>query len=339
MLPGGTATLLLADLGARVIKIENPVGGDEIRSLAPKVGADSSAQHQYMDRGKESVRADLRTAAGRQLVLDLVAGADAVIESYRPGVADRIGVGFAQAAAVKADIVYLSLSGYGQSGPRAGFAGHDLNFMAYAGLVDSLPMTLQADVAGGMLAALGLVAAISQAGASGRAVHIELALADAALVVGGMQISERLAALTLDRPISTPLDGNSPCYQIYRCGDGRLLSVAAVEPKFWAAVMTAIGRPEWISRRDDPLLIDDVAAVFAAEPLSHWTALLETADTCVSPVVDTGQLLADTHLIARNSLIECPTVEGPLWQVGAPLRDVTPIDLPLSPRFGAIRPG
>ena len=323
MVPGGTATLLLADLGARVIKIENPLGGDETRSLEPRVGVDSSAQHQYMDRGKTSIRTDLKTTRGRQQVLDLIAGADAVIESFRPGVAERLGIGFTAAVEVKSDVVYLSLSGYGQHGPRSEFAGHDLDFMAYAGLVDDVPITLQADVAGGMIAALGILAGVSQVRRSGQPVHLDLALSDAALMMGGLQLSERLAAHTMGVKVATPLDGNSPCYQVYSCADSRQLAVAAIETKFWTTIVNALGRPEWQSRQHDPSLIAELAAVFAAQPRAHWTSRLEAAGTCVAPVADIAELLADPQVAARGSLIAVASDAGPLWQVAPPLRDIS----------------
>ncbi|MRJ75122.1 CoA transferase [Aeromicrobium sp. SMF47] len=321
MLPGGTGTLLLSDLGAEVVKIEQPPGGDATRWLEPRVGTDSSAQHQYMDRGKTAVSLDLKTDAGRAELFDLVRGADALVESFRPGVAARLGIGHDVLAEINPALVYLALSGYGQEGPRASAAGHDLNFVARAGLLGAgrdVPPTLVADVTGGVLAALGLTAGVLAARETGRGAFIDLALADAALVLGGMQIAERLASRRLDVPVATPLDGRSPCYQVYATSDGRHLAVAAVEEKFWQRVVTILGHPEWAARQTDPALVADVAAVVATKPLAQWLLELDLPDTCVSGVLDIDDLPTDPQVRERGSLLEVETAAGPLWQVAPP---------------------
>ena len=331
MAPGGTATLLLADLGATVYKVEHPVGGDDTRHLKPQVGSDSSAQHQYMDRGKRSVRADLKDAADLARVRSMIEGADAVIESFRPGVADRLGIGFDALTADNPSLVYVSLSGYGQFGPRAATAGHDLNFVGYAGLLeDAVPPALFADVSGGILAALAISAGVGRARQDGKPAHVDLALADAALVMGGMQLAENLAARSLDVDVETPLNGASPCYQVYACADGRSIAVAAIEPKFWARVLHLLDRKEWLSRQHDATLIPAFAALIASAPQAHWTALLAEEDTCVTPVMDAGDLTADPHVLERGSLRTHDSAAGPLWQVASPFHDLAAPADPLS---------
>jgi len=326
MAPGGTGTLLLADLGATVHKIEHPVGGDDTRHLKPKVGDDSSAQHQYMDRGKHSVRADLKRPADLARVRELVAVADAVIESFRPGVPNRLGIGFQDLVAINPALVYVSLSGYGQSGPRATTAGHDLNFVGYAGLLGAaVPRVLQADVTGGILAALAIVAGVTRARQDGTPAHVDLALADAALALGGMQVVESLAARDLDVDVETPLNGQAPCYQVYRCRDGRSLAVAAIEPKFWQRTLELLGREEWLTRQHDPTLISEFADVIAAEPQAHWVNVLVDDDTCVTPVLEPHDVSSDPHVLERGSLREYDTAAGRLWQVASPFRDLARI--------------
>ncbi len=323
MLPGGTATLLLSDLGAEVIKIEQPPGGDATRWLEPRVGADSSAQHQYMDRGKTAVSLDLKTEAGRSELLDLAGRCDALVESFRPGVADRLGVGHDVVSTINPALVYLALSGYGQDGARARAAGHDLNFVAGAGLLGpqrEVPQTLGADVTGGVLAALGLISGVLAARQTGRGCYVDLALADAALVLGGMQIAERLASRRLGVPVATPLDGRSPCYRVYRTSDGKHLAVAAVEEKFWLRVVTVLGHPEWADRQTDPELVDDVAAVMATRSIAAWIDELGLPDTCVTEVLDVEDLPTDPHVVERGSIAEVVTPVGPLWQVAPPFR-------------------
>lgn len=321
MLPGGTATLLLSDLGAEVIKIEQPPTGDATRWLEPRVGPDSSAQHQYMDRGKRSVELDLKSDAGRDELFELVRGADALVESFRPGVAERLGIGYDVLTEINPALVHLALSGYGQEGPRASAAGHDLNFVARAGLLGAdraVPPTLVADVTGGVLAALGLAAGVLSARRTGRGSYVDLALADAALVLGGMQIAERLASQQLDVPVATPLDGRSPCYQVYPTSDGRHLAVGAVEEKFWQRVVDILGHPEWATRQTDPTLVPEMAAVVATRPLAEWLEALDLPDTCVSGVLDIDDLPADPQVRERGSLVEAQTAAGPLWQVAPP---------------------
>jgi len=323
MAPGGTATLLLADLGAAVHKVEHPVGGDDTRHLKPRVGADSSAQHQYMDRGKHSVRADLKDPDDRARILEIVRDADAVIESFRPGVADRLGIGFRDLVALNDSLVYVSLSGYGQTGPRAATAGHDLNFIGYAGLLSgSVPRALQADVSGGTLAALAIAAGVARARLDGTPAHVDLSLADAALALGGIQAAEALASHALGADVQTPLDGRAPCYQVYRCADGRSLAVAAIEPKFWHRTLELMGRTEWFSRQQDPALVPEFAAVIASETQAHWVELLVQDDTCVSPVLEPHETASDLHALERGSLREYDSPAGPLWQVASPFRNL-----------------
>ncbi|MDR5699750.1 CaiB/BaiF CoA transferase family protein [Agromyces aerolatus] len=318
MLPGGTATLLLADLGATVHKVEHP-SGDDTRRLRPAIGDDSSAQHQYLDRGKRSHRIDLKTAEGREQVVELARSADAVIESFRPGVADRLGIGYRDLSAVNERLVYVSLSGYGQDGPRAQFAGHDLNFAALASLAGPTPpRAMHADVAGGMLAALAIAAGSAEARATGRGRQVDVALMDAALFTVGMPLSEEFGALALDEPVGTPLDGNSPCYRAYRCADGRYVAVAAIEPKFWRNVVALLEHPEWESRQDDPALVPELERVFLERSRDEWSRLLDAAETCVTPVRSSAELLDDPHLVHRGSLQQRATAAGPLWQVAPP---------------------
>jgi alpha-methylacyl-CoA racemase len=324
MLPGGTATLMLADLGATVLKIEHPDGGDATRGLSPNAGPDSSAQHQYLDRGKTSIRADFKRRDDLERVLALVPQVDAVIESFRPGVADRLGLGFSSLVAVRPGLVYVSLTGYGQSGPRATSAGHDLNFVGYAGAIaDGLPTTLQADVAGGLLAALAIVAGIHSARATGEPAHIDIALADGALIVGGQQIVENVAGVTLGVPVVTPLAGTHPCYGVYRTADGGRIAIAAIETKFWKRVCELIAKPEWVDRQNDATLIPEFAALIATASLAHWTELLERDDTCVSAVRDMTEVLDDEQFLARGALAQFDSPVGPLWQPASPFHEIS----------------
>ncbi|MEU6573425.1 CaiB/BaiF CoA-transferase family protein [Streptomyces sp. NPDC046805] len=333
MLPGGTATMLLADLGARVIKVERPGDLDATRYLAPRVGPDSSVQHQYLDRGKESVELDLRDDGDRARLLELVAGADAIIDSFRPGVMARLGLGPDVLLTANPEITAVSLSGYGQNGPRADFAGHDLNFVGRAGLLSpgtKIPEVFAADLGGGLLAALAIAAGVARARVEGRGGVVDLALADAAMVIGGMSIAQELGAATLAEEVRTPLDGFSPCYAVYRTSDDGRIAVAAVEPKFWLTTVELLGHPEWAARQTDPALVADMQDLFATNTLEYWTSLLERPDTCVTAVNSVRDLPKDAQHAARGALLDHPSPAGPLPQVASPFRDLTP-DVPPQP--------
>lgn len=323
MLPGGTATLLLADLGARVIKVERPGDLDATRYLGPRVGADSSVQHQYLDRGKEQIALDLRSEPGRTSLLSLVASADAIIDSFRPGVMGRLGLGTATLLAANPRLVALSLTGYGQDGPMAAYAGHDLNFVGRAGLLGAgsqLPAVFTADLTGGMLAALALTAGVHHSRASGAGSVIDLSLAEAALFAGGLQVAQELGAAVLGEPVVTPLDGQSPCYAVYEASDAGRLAVGAVEPKFWQATVELLGHPEWAPRQHDPALRAELQSLIGTRPLAYWTALLQRPDTCVTAVSTPHGLLKDPQARSRRAIIGHPTLAGPLPQVASPFR-------------------
>lgn len=321
MLPGGTATRLIADLGAHVVKVERPGDLDATRYLEPRVGDHSSVQHQYLDRGKDTIALDLQTPAERQKLLERVRHADAIIDSFRPGVMERLGLGVDVLHAVNPALVVLSLSGYGKTGPMATYAGHDLNFVARAGLLGhgtQLPAVFTADISGGMLAALGLTAGILRAQRTGEGAIIDLALADAALFSGAMQIAQELGAGALAKPVATPLDGTAPCYFVYEAADGGRIAVAAVEAKFWAKTVELLGHPEWSSRQTDPSLRAELQALIATKPVEHWGRLLERDDTCVTVVNAISDLPKDRQVIARGALTESPSPAGPLPQTIPP---------------------
>lgn len=327
MLPGGTGTLLLSELGAQVVKIERPGDLDATRYLQPRVGDSSSVQHQYLDRGKVMLPLDLRDDRGRQELLDRVRTADAIIDSFRPGVMDRLGLGTEVIHSVNPKIVSVSLSGYGKQGPMASWAGHDLNFIARAGLLGNgteIPTVLAADITGGTLAALAIVSGILQSHRTGQGGAVDLALADAALIVGGLKIAQELGAAALDRPAVSPLDGTSPCYNIYRAADGGRLAVAAIEPKFWRTTVELLGRTDWVDRQNDPALRDEFQALIMTKPLAFWATLLERPDTCVTAVREITDVTADLQVEARGALTLRDSPVGPLPQVASPFHCIDP---------------
>ncbi len=258
LLPGAALTQLLADMGADVIKIERPGAGDDIRRAGPEMNG-SSAVHLFLDRGKRSVALDLKTASGVAAAVRIAATADAVVESFRPGAADQLGLSYEALSEHNPKLVYVSLNGYGDTGPRSLAAGHDLNYCAYAGILDfsgweqdgPRPSGAQvADVTGGTLGAVGLLAAVLSASRTGRGARISVALADAALWTVGIHVSAFLAGGPQGSR-SGDLNGGLPCYDVYECADGRYIAVGALEPKFWQALVHGLNRPDLAERQYD----------------------------------------------------------------------------------------
>lgn len=306
-LPGPYATQLLADLGARVIKIEPP-RGDPVRHLPPHDPEGVSPSYRALNRGKESLAVDLKRPEGRDLVLALVERADALLEGFRPGVMERLGLGAAVCQAKNPRLVYASISGYGQTGPYRDKAGHDLDYQAYAGALTLTgddagalvtPGLQSADLLGSLAALAGVLAALLERARTGRARRVDASLHDALVSAQGLHIAAHRAGLKA-APRAMPLNGGIPCYGVYRTRDGRAVALGALEPKFWAAFCELVDREEWVARQFDPGLRPDVAALFATRERDEWRVILENAEVCLAPALDYDELLDDPHARARG---------------------------------------
>ncbi|TYL54966.1 CoA transferase [Nocardioides sp. BGMRC 2183] len=335
MLPVGVLSQLLADLGATVIKVDRPGVGEESRAFGAPV-AGTSATHAFLDRGKKSVAIDLKDPAGIAVVQALVADADVVLESFRPGVAERLGVGYEELSALNPRLVYCSVNGYGIGGPRDQEPGHDLNYLSYAGAMSfggtkthgpSLGGIQVADLLGGLSGGIGLLAALVAARADGRGRKVEVALADAALWGLGLHLSSWLAGGAAAGPESTAVTGAGPSYRIYRCADGRYLSIAAVERRFWVNFVQAVGRPDLEDRQHDPLAIGEVADLIASCDLTHWVEVLDERETCATPVMEFAEVAADEQFAAREMFVAVPGQDEVL-QVGNPIKLTPPLEAP-----------
>jgi len=323
LLPGPVAALRLAELGAEVLKIEAPGAGDPTRTMmqssSDRVAGRPGAFYRLVNRGKRETRLDLKSEAGRNVLRALAAEADVLIESFRPGVMDRLGVGYATLRAVNPRLVYCAISGYGASGPFAGHAGHDLNYIGYAGVLDQLtsrdgtpivPNFQIADLLGGALSAVTQILAalwhVSRGG-EGRFVDVSITHATHAHnVVAQVALANENAAADPARPATARtgagqglLNGGVPCYNLYRTQDGRWLAVGALELKFWENLCMALDRPEWATRHwslgqaiggpDAESLMQELADVIGTRALDEWVALLEPLDCCVSPVLSAAE--------------------------------------------------
>ncbi|MFM0720961.1 CaiB/BaiF CoA-transferase family protein [Paraburkholderia strydomiana] len=313
LLPGPVAALRLAELGADVLKIEAPGAGDPTRTMmqssSDRVAGRPGAFYRMVNRGKRETRLDLKSDAGRNVLRALAAEADVLIESFRPGVMERLGIGYATLRAANPRLVYCAISGYGASGPFVDHAGHDLNYIGYAGVLDQLasrdgspilPNFQIADLLGGALSAVTQILAalwhVSRGG-EGRFVDVSMThVTHAHNIVAQVALANEGAA---PAPGAGLLNGGVPCYNLYRTLDQRWLAVGALELKFWETLCMALDRPEWATRHwslgqaiggpDADALTRELADVIGARALADWVLLLEPLDCCVSPVLTAAE--------------------------------------------------
>jgi crotonobetainyl-CoA:carnitine CoA-transferase CaiB-like acyl-CoA transferase len=317
----------LADLGAEVIKIEDTGAGDYARAMGPGEraagGNGDSLFFRMVNRNKKSLRLDLKQAAGVEVFMRLAADADVIFESFRPGVVDKLGIGFEAVRAVNPRIVYCAITGYGQTGPWAELAGHDINYMATAGLLDqigthdgttsgppAIPNLQVGDLLGGALTPLlGVLAAVIGAKATGQGSHVDVAMTDAVLA---HTIFPLVTTQAFGQPMPRGADlltGGVPCYGVYRTADDRYLAVGALEPKFWQALCTAIERPDLAPfglamGSEGRRVKGELAAVLDSRSLADWEPVFAAADCCVTPILRMDEAIKHPQMIAREMVVE-----------------------------------
>lgn len=309
-LPGPYATQILADFGAEVIKVESPLG-DPVRHLPPQdLETGLSAAFRALNQGKQSVVIDLKREEGRELLLRLVETADVLMEGFRPGVLDRLGVGAEVCRARNPRLVFCSISGYGQGGPYRDKAGHDLNYLAYSGALsigtdaEGLPTTpgiQSADVLGSFTALTGVLMALHERARTGEGRVVDASMFEAALSIQAMHFMNHWAGLAA-KPRAMTLNGGLPCYGTYGTSDGRAVALGALEPKFWSAFCDVVGEEDWVARQFDPDLREEVAALFRTRTRDEWRLILESGECCLAPVLDYDEVLDDPHVQDRGLL-------------------------------------
>ncbi|MGY1605649.1 MULTISPECIES: CaiB/BaiF CoA transferase family protein [unclassified Geodermatophilus] len=324
--PGPHAAMVLADLGADVVRVERPAG-------ALRVGGTG---RDVVLRGRRPVAADVKTAGGRELVLDLVARADVLLDVFRPGVAERLGLGPDVCLERAPGLVYARMTGWGQDGPWADRAGHDVNYLSVTGTLAALghpgerpraPMNLVADYAGGsMLVLVGILAALHERSRSGRGQVVDAAMVDGVALVSQLMWSMRGMGVWSDRPGTNLLDGGAPFYDVYPCADGRHVAVGALEPQFYAELLAGLGLADaGLPPQSDPAgwprLREAFTAAFAAHSREHWERVFEGTDACVTPVLEPREAPAHPHLAARGTFAE---VDGVVQAAPAPRFSRTP---------------
>jgi alpha-methylacyl-CoA racemase len=348
LLPGPYASLVLADLGADVVKIEDRGGGDYLRWMPPLAGQQSGAFH-ALNRNKRSLALDLKAPRGPEVLKRLASFADVVLESFRPGVLDRLGVGWEALREANPRLVLCSISGFGQDGPYRGVAGHDLDYCALAGVLGvngpaerPVPLGVQvADLCGGAWPAVaGILAALLRRGVTGRGAHVDISMADGAaamLTMPQAMADARGSPLQREREL---LNGGAACYRVYRTADGRHVALGALEPQFFACFCAAAGVPELAERQfdgDGRGPIEELTALFATRTRDEWTSLGHQHDCCLAPVLTGDEPRADPQLKARGLFL---TVETP-WEGKAMPSLATPVRLAgvTAPRRPAPRHG
>ena len=310
LLPGPLAALILAEAGAEVIKIERP-GGEDMRRFPPLWGGES-AVYALLNRGKTRLSLDLKSAADLAKLEPLLRRADILIEQFRPGVMERLGLGFDTVHALNPKLIYCSISGYGQSGPRAQEAGHDINYIGATGLLalqpgpadtPVVPPMLAADIGGGSFpAVINILLALRARDQSGKGCRLDIAMTDAMFTFAWYALALGQAAGRYPAPGELPLVGGSPRYHIYPTKDGRLIACGALEQKFWLAFTQAIGlAPEFVDDRRDPEATRDVVArLVAARTSDEWRPVFARADCCVTVIAPLEEAMRDYHFIERG---------------------------------------
>jgi crotonobetainyl-CoA:carnitine CoA-transferase CaiB-like acyl-CoA transferase len=310
LLPGPMATLLLAEAGAEVIKIERPEGED-MRGFAPLWGGES-VSFALLNRGKKSVAADLKDAKVRERILEMAKAADVVVEQFRPGVMDRLGLGYATLRAVNPRLIYCAITGYGQTGPRAMRAGHDLNYIGDAGLLALssgapghrvVPPALIADIAGASYpAVMNILLALRQRETTGEGAFIDVSMADCVFPFVFWALGAGFAAGDWPGNGDALLTGGMARYRLYETQDGKLAAVAAIEQRFWESFVRAIGlEPDFCDDKRDPKsTIARVSEIIASKSAAEWLPIFDKADCCCSIVQDLRAALDDPHFKARG---------------------------------------
>jgi alpha-methylacyl-CoA racemase len=335
LLPGPLATLLLAEAGAEVIRIERPGAGDEMRSYTPKFGTDS-VNFALLNRGKRSIAIDLKETGAVERLMPLVKSADVMVEQFRPGVMDRLGLGYDAVSRMNPRLIYCAITGYGQSGSRAMTAAHDLNYAAETGMLglaagsDGAPVppaALVADIGGGSFpAVINILLALREREKSGRGCKLDIAMADNLYTFMYWAMGNGLAAGRWPQAGKALVTGGSPRYQVYRTRDDRFIACAPLEQKFWETFCDVIALPAEAcdDRKNPQATIQAVASRIRDKTAQEWGAMFAGKDLCCNVVNSIEQALADPQFRARGLFDRQLVADG---------REIPALPVPIAPRF------
>jgi len=313
LLPGPYCSMMLGDLGGEVIKIEEPKIGDPTRHSPPIIDG-NSAPFAQVNRNKKSIAIDLKQREGRELFMKLALTADCVLEQFRPGVVDRLGINYSAIAEVNPRIVYCSLSGFGQDGPHRDRSGHDLNYLALSGVLGLttdengkpiIPGVQVADLAGGMIAALGILGALLSRERTGRGQYVDVSMYDVMISMLPIPAAHHFAGKTMPVGGKYVLSGAYPFYNVYETSDSKFMTLGALEPKFWANFCIRIGREDLVSRQYDSgeqkeNLFEELRTIFQSRSQSEWVELMSAADCCCEPVLSMTEAFEHPQAVARE---------------------------------------
>lgn len=310
-IPGPYATLLLADMGAEVVKVEPP-HGDPMRSFGPGDSDGVSPFYKVLNASKTVIPLDLKSPEGTDALTTLVKNADVLLESFRPGVLDRLGFGAERLRQINPRLVHCAVSGFGQDGPYRLRAGHDATYLALTGALaatgtverPTLPFPPLADHAGALHAVMGILAALVRRGHTGQGATLDISLFESALALNALGLTLGVRGAGMLQREADLLNGGAAYYRLYRCADGAFAALAPIEPKFWQAFCQAVERPDWLPRQNDPFpqtaLAEEIQALLASRPLADWLALLEPVDCCFEAVLEVEAVLSNPQVAARG---------------------------------------
>jgi crotonobetainyl-CoA:carnitine CoA-transferase CaiB-like acyl-CoA transferase len=350
LLPGPYCTMMLGDLGAEVIKIEEVTSGDPTRHSPPKVGSQGAAFRQ-VNRNKKSIAIDLKNPQGRDIFLKLCESADIVMEQFRPGVVDRLGIGYQTVSEINPRIVYCALTGFGQDGPHRDRSGHDLNYLALSGVLglttdDNRKPAMSgiqvADLAGGMVAGFAMLAALLAREKTGRGQYVDVSMFDVMISMLPIAASHQFVGKRYEVGDRFVLSGAYPFYSVYETSDGKWMTLGALEPKFWANFCTAVGRTDLIAGQfsegdERAALFEEVTEIFKAKTREEWVELMRAADCCCEPVLSLGEAFDHQQAKARQMVLDVQTAtDGVIKQLGFAYKmsDTPPRINTLSPELG-----
>ncbi len=357
LLPGPLATMLMADMGAEVIKIENPAQPDYVRNFPPVYeaeGKEFSANYLAFNRSKKSLTLDYTQPEGREIFWKLVQTADVVVEQFRPGYLDKLAIGYSQAQKINEKIIYVSITGYGQTGSYSHLAGHDLNYLSYSGILGligeagkapALPAVQLADIAGGSyMAIIGTLAALQARNHTHKGQHVDISMTEGVMPLLIVPFTHYQATRQAQKRGETPLSGAFPNYNVYMCKDGKYISIAALEPKFWIKFCNIVQKPDFLGfampQESEQMQKNKAAlqAFFLSQEREYWLKLSQEHDLLISPVYEIDEVQQDKHLQERHMFVKMqhPKI-GEILSLGFPIKfSLTPaFPQNIAPEMGA----
>lgn len=351
LLPGPYCSLLLADLGMEVLKVEDPEQGDYMRLMGP-IRKKDGAYFLTLNRNKKSMVLNLKADEGKEIFYRLIGTYDIVLEGFRPGVMDRLGIGYQELKKRNPGVILCSLSGYGQDGPYRDRSGHDINYIGLGGILELngtketgplIPGVQIADIgAGAMMAAISILAAVVNRNKTGHGQHLDIAMHDGVISWLSIHAGKYLSDQILPQRGEMHLSGRYACYQVYPTKDGRHMSLGALEPKFWKNFCEAVGKKDLILKQfiegDERVrIIQEIKGLFGTKTQKEWIDFLKEVDACCEPILTLNEVFQHPHVLHRKMFIEYHhPVEGKVEQVGNPIKSsLFPFESPTpSPQWG-----